>query len=88
VDLESAQVARAAARAGVPWLALRAIVDEADVTLPPFAREARSNYVLPALRHALRGPGAALQLLRLARAARAATASLTAAVQSIGAALP
>jgi adenosylhomocysteine nucleosidase len=88
VDLESAQVARAAARAGVPWLALRAIVDEADVTLPPFAREARSDYVLPALRHALRGPGAALQLLRLARAARAATASLTAAVQSIGAALP
>ena len=38
VDMESAAVARAAIAAGVPFMALRAIVDVADMTLPPAAR--------------------------------------------------
>jgi adenosylhomocysteine nucleosidase len=88
VDLESAQVARAAAEAGVPWLAVRAIVDDASTALPAFAREPQTSFFWPALRHALHGPGATVQLLRLAMAERAASASLTRALQAFGAALP
>jgi len=88
VDLESAQVARAAAAAGVPWLALRAVVDDARTSLPEFAREPRTSFVWPALRHALRGPGAVRQLWQLGRAERAAAASLYVALQALGAALP
>jgi len=88
VDLESAQVARAAAAAGVPWLALRAVVDDARTSLPGFAREPHPSFVWPALRHALYGPGAVLQLWQLARAERAAAASLFGALQALGAALP
>ena len=65
VDLESWAVARAAARAQVPWLALRVVVDPLDADLPAFARERHDGYVLPALRHALRGPRAMLELVRL-----------------------
>jgi len=34
-DMESAAVAQAARSAGVPWLAVRAVADAADVRLPP-----------------------------------------------------
>ncbi|HET9753750.1 MAG TPA: hypothetical protein VFP52_12340, partial [Myxococcales bacterium] len=88
VDLESAQVARAAAEAGVPWLAVRAIVDDARTSPPPFAREAQAGFLRPALRHALRGPSAVLQLVKLALAERAASASLSRALKALGAALP
>lgn len=88
VDLETAQVARAAVAAGVPWLALRAIVDDAGTSLPAFAREARTDFILPALRHALRGPSAMLQLWQLALAERAASTSLCRALAALGAALP
>ena len=37
VDMESAAIARAAIEAGVPFMALRAILDTADTTLPPAA---------------------------------------------------
>ncbi|MGE5047663.1 MAG: hypothetical protein ACM3PC_03760 [Deltaproteobacteria bacterium] len=88
VDLESAQVARAAVEAGVPWLALRAIVDDARTSLPAFAREPRNDFLRPALRHALRGPSAVLELWQLAAAERAASASLSRALAALGAALP
>ncbi|HET7784701.1 MAG TPA: hypothetical protein VFL36_01900 [Myxococcales bacterium] len=88
VDLESAQVARAAAEAGVPWLVVRAIVDDARTSLPPFAREAQAGFLRPALRHALHGPSAVLQLVKLALAERAASASLSSALKALGAALP
>jgi adenosylhomocysteine nucleosidase len=87
VDLESAQVARAAVAAGVPWLALRAIVDDARTSLPAFAREGGNDYLWPALRHALHGPSAILELGRLALAERAASSSLSRALDALGAAL-
>jgi adenosylhomocysteine nucleosidase len=37
VDMESAAIAHAAIEAGVPFMALRAILDTADTTLPPAA---------------------------------------------------
>jgi adenosylhomocysteine nucleosidase len=88
VDLESAQVARAATEAGVAWLALRAIVDDAHTALPAFAGKAQTSFVWPALRHALHGPSAVLQLVQLALAERAASASLSRALAALGAALP
>jgi hypothetical protein len=88
VDLESEQVARAAIAAGVPWLAVRAIVDDARASLPAFAREPRDDFLWPALRHALRGPAAARQLWQLALAERAASAALSRALAALGAALP
>jgi hypothetical protein len=65
VDLESWPAARAAARAQIPWLALRVVVDPLDSDLPSFARESHDGYVIPALRHAMRGPRATLDLMRL-----------------------
>ena len=87
VDLESYAVARAATDAGVPWLALRAIVDPLDTALPPFAREARRDYVWPALRYACAGPRAVSDLVRLARNASRAGAALEAALPRLGRAL-
>jgi adenosylhomocysteine nucleosidase len=87
VDMESYGVARAAVEAGVPWLALRAIVDPLGSALPGFTREARRGYFWPALRHALSGPRAAAGLVRLARDASRAGAALAAALHRLGPAL-
>jgi nucleoside phosphorylase len=65
VDLESWAAARAAARAKIPWLALRVVVDPLESDLPAFARDPHHGYLLPALRHALRGPRAIVDLARL-----------------------
>lgn len=83
VDLESWAVARAAVRAGIPWLALRVVLDPLALDLPAFVAEPRASYVAPALRHALRGPRAALALVDLARRARIAARALAAAVPRI-----
>jgi uridine phosphorylase len=83
VDMESHPVARAAQEAGIPWLALRAIVDPLDSALPPFARTAQSGYVWPALRHALSGPGATLELVRLGLRAKKAGAALEEALRRV-----
>ncbi|MFL5312192.1 MAG: hypothetical protein ACJ79H_17300 [Myxococcales bacterium] len=80
VDMESYPVAHAASEAGVPWLALRAIVDPLGSSLPPFTREARRDYFWPALRYAISGPRAALALARLSRDAARAGAALEAAL--------
>src|SRR6267378_546005 len=87
VDMESYLVAQAAGEAGVPWLALRAIVDPLESSLPPFAREAHADYFWPALRYAFSGPRAAAGLLRLARNASRAGAALEAALRRLGPAL-
>ena len=47
VDLESWAIARAAQRAGIPWLAVRVVVDPFDVALPAFARVPRASYLGP-----------------------------------------
>ena len=87
VDMESYPVAQAAREAGVPWLALRAIVDPVGTTLPAFTREARSSYLWPALRYGLSGPRAAAGLFRLARDASRAGAALESALRRLGPAL-
>ena len=76
LDLESWPVARAAQRAGLPWLVLRVVLDPLDTDLPPFTRELHTSYLVPALRHALTGPRAALQLARLGLEARTASRAL------------
>jgi adenosylhomocysteine nucleosidase len=88
VDMESHAVARAAQEAGIPWLALRVVVDPLDSELPPFTREARGGYLWPALRHALSGPRAAAGLVRLARDSRRAGAALELAIGRLARALP
>jgi nucleoside phosphorylase len=85
VDLESGPVARAAQRAGIPWLALRVVFDPLDAELPAFTRTAEPSYVGPALRYALGGPRAMVQLAQLARRARLANRSLTQALGRLAA---
>jgi adenosylhomocysteine nucleosidase len=87
VDLESGPAARAAAAAGIPWLALRVVLDPVGEELPAFTREPRDSYIAPALRHALGGVGPAVQLARLGWAARAATRSLERAIRVLAPAL-
>ncbi len=76
VDLESWAVARAAESAGLPWLAVRVILDGLDEELPEFTREGHADYLKPALLHALRGPRAVGELIGLGIKAQAANASL------------
>ena len=76
VDLESWACARAAQRAGIPWLVLRVVLDPLHVDLPEFTRDVRKHYVAAAARHALRHPLEALELARLAMRTRAALRAL------------
>jgi adenosylhomocysteine nucleosidase len=87
VDMESYPAARAAAAAGIPWLAIRAIVDPLRSSLPAFTREAASGYVGPALKYALSGPRAAAELIRLAERVRVAGAALETALRRLAPAL-
>jgi nucleoside phosphorylase len=87
VDMESYPAARAAVEAGVPWLALRVVLDPAGTTLPAFTREPQRSYVGPALMHALSGPRAVVELLQLAGRARRAGASLELALRRLGEAI-
>jgi len=84
VDLESWAAARAAARAKIPWLALRVVVDPLDADLPAFAREPLRGYVVPALRHALRGPRSLLELVRLGMRADTAIRAMQQALLHLG----
>jgi len=76
VDLESWAAAYAARNAGIPWLAIRVVLDPMDGALPAFTRDPHAGYVLPALRHALRGPRAMFELARCGSRARVASRSL------------
>ena len=84
VDLESWPAARAARQAGIPWLGLRVVVDPIDSDLPAFTRDEHAGYVLAALRHALSGSRATLELARLAFHARTANHSLERALTRLG----
>lgn len=83
IDLESWAAANAAEKAGIPWLAFRVVIDPVDASLPAFTREAHTSYVVPALRHALRGPSAIKELLQLGQQARTAGHSLERALRRI-----
>lgn len=83
LDMESHPAASAAVRCGVPWLAVRAIVDPLAASLPAFTREERESYLWPAMRYALSGPSAALELVRLGAWARRAGGALEAALRRL-----
>jgi adenosylhomocysteine nucleosidase len=85
--MESYPAVRAAAEAGIPWLALRVIVDPLASSLPPFTREVHGRYLGPALKYALSGPGAVADLARLAVRARRAAQALELALRRLGPAL-
>jgi adenosylhomocysteine nucleosidase len=87
VDMESYPAARAAVEAGVPWLALRVIVDPLASSLPAFTRQAHGRYLRPALKYALSGPRAVADLGRLAVRAHRASAALELALRRVGPAL-
>lgn len=87
VDMEAAGVAEAAGRLGIPWLAIKCVVDAAGEPLPPFLAgcttprgDLRWRGVLASL--AIGGRRQALGRLRRAsrRAARALAGGLTVAV--------
>lgn len=83
VDMESAAVASAAHRAGVPFAAVRAVVDPLEFELPPAAlagmQEDGSNSIWPVLAALVRQPGQLLPLCRLGLQFRSALRSLEAA---------
>jgi hopanoid-associated phosphorylase len=87
VDLESHIVALAAARAGRPFLALRAIADPAGFTLPPAALVGLDEHgrmaVLPVMCSVLHRPGQIAALARLALHTRRALAGLAHAAPSL-----
>ncbi len=80
VDMESHGAARAAALAGVPFIAIRAIADPADRALPPAALGAvgpdGSTLVLKTLGAALRDPKQFPGLMKLGADSAAATNTL------------
>jgi len=81
VDMESAAIADACERAGVPWLCARSISDDADSEIAAEAllltdAEGRPR-IGAALRHVLRHPASVPALVRLGRDTRTAVARLT-----------
>lgn len=80
VDMESLAVARVAAEAGIPFLALRAVADPAGRALPPLALGILDKTGRPDLRRLTRGlfahPEQIPALCRVALDYRAAMASL------------
>src|ERR1051326_8273157 len=79
VDMEAAAVAEVAAQAGVPFLAVKAISDEADFEMLPFDRFVRTDGTLSIaslLAHATIRPHWWPRLLRLARNSRLASNAL------------
>lgn len=89
VDMESAAVARVAADAGLPFIAVRAVADTADSSLPALvgnATDDRGEVRLPALLGQLcLHPGQLPALLRLKKDFDAAMATLRAVVGVAGA---
>jgi len=80
VDMESFAVGQAAEGAGLPYLAVRAIVDASDVDLPDILLQVgqapAGNRLIPILRHLSRRPDRLPQLLRIGGAARRARGSI------------
>ncbi len=79
VDMESAAVARAAAEAGVPFLALRSVTDRTHHRMPDISRAVAPNGTIqmwPLARSAARRPTELGRLLRLAATSARAARSL------------
>ncbi|MFT3698037.1 MAG: hypothetical protein QM831_33155 [Kofleriaceae bacterium] len=82
VDLETFAIARAAQ--ATPWIAIRVIVDPANLDLPDFTTHASEHFVVPAIKHALGGAKNTLQLIDLAKRARLANKALAHAFARLG----
>ena len=84
VDMESHAVARMAHKRGIPFLALRAVADTAELALPAFIADATTpegkTRVGAILMGLLKEPAALPDLIRLARASDKAFAALKAAL--------
>ncbi len=79
VDMEAAGVAEAARRLGIPWLAIKAIVDPVDEALPDFLLACTSgagDVAWPRLLRSLTSGRRLMPLLRLARDSRLAALAL------------
>lgn len=81
VDMESAAIARTAMEAGIPFMALRAVLDDADTSLPPAAlaglRDDGTPDTSAVLRNLLRRPQDLPGLVRLGSANAKAKKALT-----------
>jgi adenosylhomocysteine nucleosidase len=81
VDMESYMVCEVAADAGVPFVAVRAVVDTAEMDLPDIVAQIdqgpAGGRIIPAIRFLSRHPYSIARLTRLARAAARARRSLT-----------
>jgi adenosylhomocysteine nucleosidase len=81
VDMEAAAVAEVAASAGIPFLAVKAISDEANFEMPPFEKFVRADGTFstgPFLASAALRPQWWPRMLRLARNSRRASEALCA----------
>ena len=93
VDMESAAVARACVEAAIPFMALRVIVDPADLSLPQSALEGLTGTgetdSLAVMKSTMRRPGEIITLIRLAmsepKARRVLTKTADAAAPFFGA---
>lgn len=89
VDMESHIAARAAQAHGIPFAALRVVIDPADRPVPPLAVAGMaadgSTDIAAIVLGLLKAPGQLGGLLRLGRDAAAAKSALTAARRAVGA---
>lgn len=86
VDMEGRWIADAAAARGVPLIGIRAVLDEADFSLPPFIATIIADGGRHERTHAIRAlsqPAAARSFLPLALRSRRASGALQAAVDSL-----
>jgi adenosylhomocysteine nucleosidase len=87
-DMETAAVAHAARSARIPWIAVRAIVDDASLALPAGVVSAIDIFGRPRIGRLVtalvRQPGEILQLPRLARHFRAALGTLNVVARAAG----
>jgi adenosylhomocysteine nucleosidase len=91
VDMESSAVAQSARTHGLPFIAVRAIVDTAKDVVPPAvsaASESGQVRIGRLLLGLLRSPSDLMPLLRLARRYNAATGSLQAVAALLGGTSP
>ena len=88
VDMESAAVAQVAQQAGVPFIAIRAIADQAITAIPSSALSAIDAYgrlqFLPLVATLLAHPGELPALITLGRAFRAAQKTLSIVARQAG----
>ncbi len=85
VDMETLAIARAAGAVGLPWVAIRAVCDPCEVSLPLWMAQTVGE---PGWRDALAGlvkaPGSLASLIRVAIGFAAARRSLGAAAVAVG----